>query len=182
SGYGGAVTNANATGTFLGDLGAGTDTLLLKTRINSLNLGRKVTFVVFFGILDADRRASGDNDPDGLSSLGFLPSGEKVLSERVTALGNESAETPGTFRLLGNYPNPFNPSTAIRYELATNAYITLKVHDALGREVARLVDGPMPPGSHTASWTTGDIVPSGVYFVRLSTGEQTQTRPVVLLR
>jgi hypothetical protein len=182
SDYGGAVTNPSATGTFLADLGTGTDELLLEVEINSASLSQTVNFVVFMGILDANRRAGGENDPDGLTNIGFLPNGEKIVGERITALGNEPTEAPGSFRLIGNYPNPFNPSTTIRYELAEPARITLTVHDALGREVARLIDGPMPPGSHAATWNTDNDMPSGVYFVTLSGGEKTQTRAAVLLR
>ncbi|MDX1741407.1 MAG: T9SS type A sorting domain-containing protein, partial [Rhodothermales bacterium] len=101
---------------------------------------------------------------------------------RITAIGNEPTEAPGSFRLIGNFPNPFNPSTAIRYELPEPMRVTLTVHDAIGREVARLVEGPMPSGSHTEIWNTGNAIPSGVYFVTLSAGERTQTRAAVLLR
>ncbi len=173
SSYGGGVTNPAATGTFLGDLGEGTDQILLQVTVNTTSLSAQVNLLVFFGLLD---------DPSGLRSIGFFEDGAKLEGEIDTRVSNEPIEPPGTFRLLGSYPNPFNPSTTIRYELAEPAHITLTVHDALGKEVARLVDGRQPAGAHAVRWNTGAGVPSGVYFVTLSTGERTSTRAAVLLR
>ncbi len=81
----------------------------------------------------------------------------------------------GGFALLGNYPNPFNPGTAISYQLSAISFVTLKVYDILGREVATLVNGREGPGMRTVRFD-GSALASGVYFYRLeaiaSTGEQ----------
>ena len=86
---------------------------------------------------------------------------------------------PVNFELMQSYPNPFNPTTAISYMLVANSFVTLKLYDLLGREVATLVDGRMEAGLHTATWNASGF-PSGVYFYRLQTGQFVQTRKSVL--
>jgi parallel beta-helix repeat protein len=82
-------------------------------------------------------------------------------------VATEADEIPNQFRLLGAYPNPFNPSTTISFELDRPAQTTLAVFNALGVEVARLVESNMPAGSHVASWDARAL-PSGTYFYRLT--------------
>ncbi|HTO94819.1 MAG TPA: T9SS type A sorting domain-containing protein, partial [Bacteroidota bacterium] len=101
------------------------------------------------------------------------PSGRIVVDQlRAARALIVSAPRPGTavpahFALERNYPNPFNPSTVIGYLVPVGAHISLIVYDVLGREVARLVDGYVPAGSHTATWTPSGCS-SGVYFARMS--------------
>ena len=73
---------------------------------------------------------------------------------------------PTAYALEPNYPNPFNPSTEIRFALPEAATIRLIVYDALGREVARLVDGPVGAGYQHATFDAAKL-PSGVYLYRL---------------
>jgi hypothetical protein len=73
---------------------------------------------------------------------------------------------PREFTLGQNYPNPFNPSTKINYQLPVQSYVTLKLFDLLGREVATLVDGIEAPGNHSANWDASGMA-SGVYFYTL---------------
>jgi hypothetical protein len=181
SGYASAVSHPTTTGTVFGDLGAGSDELLLKTEVNSWGLGGKVTFVVFFGILDANRRASGDNDPDGLTGIGFLPSGEMIIGQRITALNTGPAGTPGTFRLLGNYPNPFNPTTTISYDLPRTSDATLTIFDVLGREVRELASGMQPAGTYDVTFDATGL-PSGVYFYRLQARDYVETKRMVIVK
>ena len=119
----------------------------------------------------------------------------------MTALdqaGNESengAHSPATGAggpipphdaLYQNVPNPFNPSTSIRYALRAPSDVTLMVFDAAGRRVRTLVDTSMPAGVHDVAWDgfdhRGNRVASGVYFYRLQTGVFTETRKMVLLK
>ena len=83
--------------------------------------------------------------------------------------------------LLPNYPNPFNPQTIIRYQLPRPTAVRLTIYDALGREVALLVDTTQPTGSHETIFEAGDL-PSGVYLYRLETSESVQTRRMLLVR
>ena len=80
-----------------------------------------------------------------------------------------------------NYPNPFNPSSIIRFSLPRYQYVTLKVFDVLGREMATLVDGELSPGEHSVVFNAKDL-PSGVYFYRLQAGSFAQTKKLILLR
>ena len=99
----------------------------------------------------------------------------------ATAVEPVDGAPPGTFRLEANYPNPFNPATRISYALPAAGPVRLTVHDALGREVARLVDGLQPPGRYAVTFEAGDL-PSGVYLYRLQSGARVETRAMVLLK
>ena len=74
--------------------------------------------------------------------------------------------TPADYALHGARPNPAAEATTLRYDLPEAARVTLAVYDALGREVARLVDGEIPAGAHTATFEAGAL-PAGVYLVRM---------------
>ncbi len=90
------------------------------------------------------------------------------LGEVIASVGATlRANGPANQELLRNYPNPFNPSTSITYELASGAEVNLKVYDLLGREVAVLVNGRQTGGQHSVQWNAGGL-PSGVYCYRLS--------------
>ncbi|MEW6511446.1 MAG: glycosyl hydrolase family 18 protein [Bacteroidota bacterium] len=91
------------------------------------------------------------------------------------------AGQPAAFSLHQNFPNPFNPSTVIRYEIPEPERVRLTVYDLLGREVAVLVDGYLPVGAHTAVWTARDVA-SGVYFCRLQSGAHTGTIKMLVQR
>jgi hypothetical protein len=88
---------------------------------------------------------------------------------------------PGTFRLFQNYPNPFNPTTTIQYSVPSSQYVSLKIYDVLGREVASLVDGTRQPGTYTVTWDASGFS-SGVYFYRLMAGSFVGTKKLVLVR
>lgn len=89
--------------------------------------------------------------------------------------------TPSRFELFDNYPNPFNPSTTIDYNLSVSSLVSLKVYDVLGREVKTLVNERQDAGSHSVEFNA-DSLPSGVYFYRIQAGENTATRKLVLLK
>ncbi|RJP80224.1 MAG: T9SS C-terminal target domain-containing protein [Candidatus Zixiibacteriota bacterium] len=99
---------------------------------------------------------------------------------------SRSFELPGTAlrqatSLMGNHPNPFNPATAIRYQLTAFSRVSLKVYDTAGREVATLVDGWREAGTHRATFD-GSGLASGMYLYRLQTAGQTLSWKMVLIK
>jgi hypothetical protein len=97
------------------------------------------------------------------------------------AVSPRVASLPSRLTLFQNHPNPFNPITQMSFVTGSSSFVTLKVFDVLGREVATLVNEVKPPGMYTATWDASNI-PSGVYFYRLQTKEFTQTRKLLLLK
>jgi hypothetical protein len=91
------------------------------------------------------------------------------------------APVPAQFRLGQNYPNPFNPSTEIGFDLPSGSFVTLIVTDVLGRTVATLVNGGLPPGSYREPFDAGDL-PGGVYFCRLTADGSSLVTKMLLLR
>jgi hypothetical protein len=89
--------------------------------------------------------------------------------------------TPDHFGLGPNYPNPFNPTTVIRYEIATASRVTLKVYDLLGREVATLANEQKPAGSYSVTFD-GSGLASGIYVYRLTAGDFFQVRNMVVVK
>ncbi len=85
-------------------------------------------------------------------------------------------------RLLPNHPNPFNPSTTLRFSMGRASHVRLSIHDANGREVALLLDESRGPGEHRLTWSGGDAMPSGVYFARLRADGATASRKLTLLK
>ena len=103
------------------------------------------------------------------------------VSEVITGVVNTNNGIPARFTLSQNFPNPFNPSAMINYQLPVNSHVTLKVYDVLGREVQTLINEDKPAGSYTIKFDVGSL-PSGVYFYRLQAGSFTQTKKLVVVK
>jgi hypothetical protein len=88
---------------------------------------------------------------------------------------------PSVYELNQNYPNPFNPSTKIQYAIPAAGFVTLKVFNVLGQEVATLVNEMQNVGAYSATFRVENI-PSGVYFYTLRAGEFTSTKKMVVLK
>ncbi len=103
----------------------------------------------------------------------------------VTAVEGGRA-TPETFALASNHPNPFNPTTTLRFSLPQAGEAELSIYNLLGQRVATLVKGPQEAGPHALQWDgrddAGRELASGVYFYRLQAGTQVETRKLLLLR
>jgi len=88
--------------------------------------------------------------------------------------------------LQQNFPNPFNPSTVIGYQLAVNSDVTLKVYDLLGREITTLLDEYKSAGNYEVIFDShsGNVrnLPSGLYFYQLRVGSFVETRKMLLLK
>jgi hypothetical protein len=88
---------------------------------------------------------------------------------------------PKSFSLSQNYPNPFNPSTLIIYQLPKNCFVSLRVYDLLGKEIARLVDETQDAGVHASSFDASHLS-TGLYFYTLRAGQFTETKKMMVLR
>ena len=100
----------------------------------------------------------------------------------VINAGSETpVSSPNSFALHQNHPNPFNPSTIISFELPVDSEVSLKVFDALGREVARLIDGRVEAGDHQVIFE-GMGLASGVYIYQLQTGNRIFTQKMSLIK
>lgn len=118
------------------------------------------------------------------ASVAATPGEENTM---VSTSTEDIASVPEGFRLNGNYPNPFNPTTTISYDLSNTGHVTLKVYSTLGKEVATLVDGIVPQGAYQTEWDgrdgAGAVVPSGIYIYRLSfEGARSQAKVMTLLK
>jgi hypothetical protein len=104
----------------------------------------------------------------------------------TTGVDPEPIETPTRYALHDNFPNPFNPTTTIRYDLAEAADVHLEIYNIKGERVTVLVDRHQPPGRHNVRWdghnSSGQPVATGVYFYRLRAGEFVETRKMQLLK
>ncbi len=99
----------------------------------------------------------------------------------VNVADDKNKIIPESVTLEQNYPNPFNPATIIVYSLPQTAFVTLKVYNVLGREVATLVDENKSAGSYEVKFDASEL-PSGFYFYQLRAGEYIQTKKMVLLK
>lgn len=89
--------------------------------------------------------------------------------------------TPNNFALYQNYPNPFNPTTTVQFTLQRSAFTTLKIYDALGREVAEPVNDYLQPGNHSVIFNASGLA-SGIYFYHLRSGEFSSIKKMMLVK
>lgn len=103
-----------------------------------------------------------------------------------TEVADNNPLMPAVYRLFNNYPNPFNPTTNISFEIPQSGNVSLKIFDSLGRLVKLLVSGDLPSGRHNFVWDGTDDannnVASGVYLYRFTAGTFTRTMRMVLLK
>ena len=115
------------------------------------------------------------------NNLGFYD-----CSPIVTGVAESQPVLPQSFALLPNYPNPFNSSTNIQFELPAPGHLTLMIFDILGRNVATLADGEFPAGRHIINWdgrdAQGQPVASGRYYIRAKAEGAVQSAPMLLLK
>ncbi len=99
----------------------------------------------------------------------------------VTQVGSTPPELPAETVLKQNYPNPFNLKTDFRYQIADANHVSLKIFNVLGREIATIVDGDKPPGEYLATWDASSM-PSGVYICRLTAGNSSQMKKMMVVK
>jgi len=112
-------------------------------------------------------------------------SGNTELHGPVSATPMKKA-APSEFCLYPNYPNPFNPVTAISYDLPEEGYVELSVYNMRGEKVATLLKGNQEAGSYRMNWDgtsqSGEIVASGIYFLRIVSGSYSRTNKMIFIR
>ena len=104
--------------------------------------------------------AGGFKEAGGIESSGFA-----VWQTTVTDV-DDLAGLPNQYELYQNYPNPFNPVTTLRYQLASPSFVSLKIYNVLGEEIANLVEGEQSAGYHEVIWNA-EKEASGIYYARM---------------
>ena len=110
--------------------------------------------------------------------------------DTITSIQNpdDAKQLPDAFRLSQNCPNPFNPSTTLRFQISPQVgeLITLRVYDVMGREIKTLVNEKLSPGNYAVDWNGTDDtdrpVASGIYLYRMRSGNYTEIRKMILIR
>ncbi len=118
---------------------------------------------------------------DSTTGILYVGTTEGLYAYNLVTGIDSPTSLPTRIDLYQNYPNPFNPTTFIDYQLPTASIVTLKIYDVLGREVATLVNGHEAAGTHTVTFS-GDRLPSGVYFYRISSSGYFKTMKMELLK
>lgn len=143
--------------------------------VGPLRLGVGQTATVTFALV------YGDDEADYLANVAAA----RTVVEGAVAVG-DADQAPRAFRLAQNQPNPFNPSTEIRFSLPADGPVDIAVFDLAGRRVRTLVAGTLPAGDHEARWNGqddgGEALPSGLYVYRVTTAGQTLARKMMLVR
>jgi hypothetical protein len=112
--------------------------------------------------------------------------GNKVYHSMTVMGVSPNDVVPETFTLYPAYPNPFNPTTNIRYDLPENALVNITIYDMMGRIVSNLVSSQQTAGYKSTQWNAtnnaGSPVSAGVYLYKIQAGEFRQTKKMVLLK
>ena len=116
----------------------------------------------------------------------FFNSMDDCIETCVLVSNDESNQLPTAFNLYNNYPNPFNPTTQIRYDLPEDARVSITIYDLMGRSIKSLVHSNQTAGYHSVRWDAtsdmGEGVSAGMYIYTIQAGEFRQTRKMVLLK
>ncbi len=116
-----------------------------------------------------------------LTMVPFDYRGGVVLISPAVGVREQLAGIPGTFDLLQNFPNPFNPKTTIRYSVPRQSHVTIVIFNLLGQKVSILLDGMVTPGMHTITWDA-TTVSSGAYFCRMNAPGFSETKKLMVLK
>ena len=97
-----------------------------------------------------------------------------------------SGAVPNEYALLPNYPNPFNPSTHIRFHLPLNGHTRLDIIDLMGRNIRSIKNNVLPAGIYDMDWdgrtNNGEMATAGIYFIRMVSAQYQNTRKIILLK
>lgn len=125
-------------------------------------------------------------------NTGFAGGGNGAIYKTTTGgtvfVNNISTEVPSSYSLRQNYPNPFNPITKIKFDIASiprwrgeGGWTSLKIYDITGREIQTLVNEKLQPGSYEVSFD-GSALSSGVYFYKMTAGDYSKARRMIILK
>ncbi len=131
----------------------------------SVAVSGSAVHVVWYDYRNANNEIYYKRDPTG-NTIGII---------------NISSEIPSTYSLSQNYPNPFNPSTNVQFSIPNVQFVSLKVFDMLGKEVATLVNEKLKAGTYEVDWNASQY-PSGVYFYKLETENFSDVKKLVLVK
>jgi len=140
-------------------------------KAENINLTSRNEFIDFF-VMGVNWSGSG-------TSTAYFD--DIILAENIPTVINSGENIINDFQLYQNYPNPFNPSTTILYQIPELSFITLKVYDVLGEEIATLFNEEKPAGTYEIEFNAENL-PSGIYFYRIQAGNYVATRKMLLLK
>jgi carboxypeptidase T len=120
---------------------------------------------------------------NGTPGDGFYFDDFKIVNftNTYTGITNTSGEVPSVYSLSNNYPNPFNPSTNIKFGIPKDGYVTMKVFDIAGREISNIISGQMKAGQYEVNFNA-ESLSSGVYFYRMTVNNFTETKSMIILK
>ena len=121
-----------------------------------------------------------DENASGSDSL-YDAGSAYIFSITGNDVGISAYDIPRKFILENNRPNPFNPTTAIKYQLSADSQVELTIYDMKGRKVANLINEHKSAGYHSVTWDASGLS-SGIYFYRLTAGEFVETKKMVLMK
>ena len=106
-----------------------------------------------------------------------------AIVDFITNVEQINSIKPDTFKLYDNYPNPFNPTTKIKFDISDNSRsdVTLTVYDTNGKEVAKLLNGNLQPGTYEVEWNATDFA-SGTYYAKLEAFNYSDTKVMMLVK
>jgi hypothetical protein len=142
------------------------------TVYNSTNSGLQDNWLNTLVIDGNENKWIGTNN-----GLAVFKEGGVILS----AEESQKAENPETIGLFQNYPNPFNSNTTISYKITEPCFVSLKVFNAMGIEVATLVNERKSVGEYTIDWNTAELT-GGIYFCKLQNGDNSEVRKMLLMK
>lgn len=150
---------------------------------DSLNsIGRHATNynTAVFG-LDVESMKNAVDGPTSSPVARYLKAALDYVDQLLVSTGNESANIPTNFSISQNYPNPFNPTTKINFAVPKQAFVTIKVFDVTGREIATLINGMTTAGYHSVDFNASAFA-SGVYFYRIEAADFSDTKRMMLIK
>ncbi len=166
-----------------GTIAVGSDAIATLYLSRNMISGADTAFIGVTSLMPAGGLLGGDT---ASQTNGYVPVFQGSAVYVPTAIFDHGTQLPGNFELSHNFPNPFNPSTALSVALPEPRHVVLDIYNLLGQRVRRLYDGPAPAGYLDLMWDgrdgSGRKVGSGVYFYKVEAGDFRQVRKMVLLK